>query len=167
VGGVTGEDVRPASGYSWASFEVGNSVGLRHGAWSDRNVDPRASELVEGLLADDDVAYLRAPRWAAAVWAWARTEARVALVTEYLTGLVGAGRLGDLDDPKVSAAYRLLGRFEAAAMQQRGRLGLDPASAAKLGKDVALGRRADAATELTRMREEHERTMRELKGETE
>jgi hypothetical protein len=45
-------------------------------------------------------------------------------------------------------------------------LGLDPLSAAKLGKDVALGRQADAATELTRMREEHERALQELKGQT-
>jgi hypothetical protein len=117
---VTGDNAHPARGYSWAPFQHGNEIGLRHGAWSDRHMDPWATELVEGLLADDDVAYLRAPRWAAAVWAWARTEARVALVTEYLTDLVGAGRLGDLDDPKVSAAYRLLDRFEAAAMQ-RGR----------------------------------------------
>jgi hypothetical protein len=100
------------------------------------------------------------------VWAWARCEARIQLVADYLIDLVGSGRLGDLDDPKVSAAYRLLDRFEAQAVQQHGRLGFGPLSAAKLGKDVALGRQADAATELTRMREEHERALQELRGQT-
>jgi hypothetical protein len=157
---------RLARGYSWPPFEKGHTVSLRHGAWSPRRVNPLASELVEQLLANDDVAYLRAAKWGPAVWAWARCEARIQLVTDYLIDLVGSGRLGDLDDPKVSAAYRLLDRFEAQAVQQHGRLGVDPLSAAKLGKDVALGRQADAATELTRMREEHERALQELKGQT-
>ena len=149
------------------SFARGNELAATyHGAYSPRRVDPLASELVEQLLADNDVAYLRAAKWGPAVWAWGRCEARIQLVTEYLFDLVGSGRLGDLDDPRVSAAYRLLDRFEAQAVQQRGRLGLDPMSAAKLGKDVALGRHADAATELTRMREEHERALRDLEGRT-
>lgn len=61
------------------------------------------------------------------------------LVAEYLVGLVGEGQLGDLDDPKVLAAYRLLDRFEAQAVQQRGRLGLDPLSASRIGRDKAAG----------------------------
>jgi hypothetical protein len=92
----------PARGYSWEPFRPGNEVGLRHGAWSPRRVDPLAAEMVEQLLADDDVAYLQAAKWGPAVWAWARCEARIQLVAEYLIDLVGAGRLGDLDDPKVN-----------------------------------------------------------------
>jgi hypothetical protein len=147
-------------------FKPDHELSMRHGVWSPRRVDPVASAMVEQLLADDDVAYLRAPKWGPAVWAWGRCEARIQLVTEYLLDLVGEGRFGDLDEPKVSAAYRLLDRFEAQAVQQRGRLGLDPMSAARLGKDVAQGRQADAATELTLMREEHERALRSLNGET-
>lgn len=129
--------VRPARGYSWAPFEPGNSVGLRHGAWSVRRVDPVATSLVEQLLADDDVAYLREPRWAAAVAAWGRCEARVELLLTYIAGLAVEGQLGDLDDPKVVTAYKLLERFEASAVQQRGRLGLDPLSASRIGRDKA------------------------------
>jgi hypothetical protein len=95
--------------------------------------------MVEQLLADDDVAYLRAPKWGPAVQAWGRCEARIQLIVEYLIDLVGEGRLGDLDDPKVLAAYRLLDRFEAQAVQQRGRLGLDPLSASRIGRDKAAG----------------------------
>lgn len=100
----------------------GNELATRHGAYSPRRVDPLATSLVEQLLADD-VAYLRAAKWGPAVWGWARCEARVQLVTEYLIEVVGAGRLGDLDDPRVAAAYKLLDRFEAQPVQQRGRLG--------------------------------------------
>jgi hypothetical protein len=116
-----------------------NELGLRHGAWSPRRTDPLALEMIKQLLADDDVAYLRAPKWGPAVWSWARCEARIQLITEYLIDLVGAGHLGDLEDPKVSAAYRLLDRFEAQAVQRRGRLGLDPLSAARLGRNRAAG----------------------------
>jgi hypothetical protein len=108
-------------------FAKGNQLAATsHGAYSPRRVDPLASELVEQLLADDDVAYLRAPKWGPAVWAWGRCEARIQLVAEYLLDLVGVGQLGDLDDPRVSAAYRLLDRFEAQAMQQRGDSGSTP-----------------------------------------
>lgn len=40
-------------------FTENNTVGLRHGAWSPRTVDPVAGSMVEQLLANDDVAYLR------------------------------------------------------------------------------------------------------------
>lgn len=152
----------PARGYSWPPFQPGHELSMRHGAWSPRKVDPLAEQLAEELLADEGVAYLRQPRWAAAVAAWARCEARITLVSEYLVGLAGVGQLGDLEDPRVTAAYRLLDRWEAAATQQRGRLGLDPLSASRIGRDVAQGRQADAATIMAELhRLELERKQRE------
>jgi hypothetical protein len=154
-----------ARGYSWPPFEKGHTVSLRHGAWSPRLVNPLASELVEQLLAMTMLPTY-GQRSGAQPCGRGHAARPASSLADYLIDLVGSDRLGDLDDPKVSAAYRLLDRFEAQAVQQHGRLGLDPLSAAKLGKDVALGRQADAATELTRMREEHERALQELKWQT-
>lgn len=47
-------DARKSTGrrnYSWP-FEPGNTMGLRHGAFSARAVEPMARELVEGVLVD-------------------------------------------------------------------------------------------------------------------
>jgi hypothetical protein len=69
----------PARGYRWEPFKVGNEVRLRHGARSERRVDPVAAELVEALLADrpDLAAYPEA------VWGWARAEARCLLFAHW------------------------------------------------------------------------------------
>jgi hypothetical protein len=136
-------------------FEPGNTVGMRHGTRSLRMVNPIAQELISNLLADDGVAYLRQPRWAAAVEAWGRCEARIELLLAYIAGLAGEGELGDLGDPKVVTAYRLLERFEASAVQQRGRLGLDPLSAARLGRDKAAAG-VDIAKLMARLAEQDE-----------
>jgi phage terminase small subunit len=123
----------PARRYSWPPFEPGNSVALRHGAYSPRRVDPLAAELVERVLADTD--WLR-PCDRPAVWAWARAEARVQLLAEHL-----AANGGDLaDDGSVRPAADLLSRVEAQAQRMRSVLGLDPLSRARLGRDVAATR---------------------------
>ncbi len=111
-------------------FEEGNVAALHHGAYSPRKVDPLAAEIlaqtrqhVTGWRATDE----------ASVWAWARTEARIQLLTEWL-----ADRGGDLDDAgAVRPAADLLTKLEARAESMRGRLGLEPLSRARLGRDVA------------------------------
>lgn len=115
----------------------GNELGLRHGAYSPRRVDPLARELVEQTVAH--LPQLGAPQWAPAMWAWARAEAQVQLLVEYLSvaGAVAGDGVGDLGDEKVRAAYLLLHRAEARADRSRARLGLDPLSAARLGRDKA------------------------------
>jgi len=122
-------------------FKPGHEVSTRHGAYSPRKVDPLATELVDALLTDDGAAYLRAPAFRPALWAWSRAEAQTQLLTEYL-----GDTIGDLGDEKVRAAYLLLHRAETRAQTGRARLGLDPLSRARLGKDVAQGKAADAAT---------------------
>lgn len=119
----------PARGYSWATAEPGNTIALKHGAWSPRKVEPLAAELVEQVALN--ASWLR-DYDRPAVWAWARTEARVQLLSEWL-----ADRGGDLDDEgAVRPAAALLDRLEARAESLRARLGFDPLSRARLGRDT-------------------------------
>jgi len=122
----------PARGYSWPPFEQNNQVSVRHGAYSPRRVDPLARELVDITLADPKCTYLAAPRWRPGVWAWARAEARVQLLTEWLADH-GEGVDDEGNVAPVLAALRL---WEVRAANARSRLGLDPLSAARLGRDV-------------------------------
>lgn len=117
-----------ARGYSWEPFGPGNEVAVKHGAWSPRRVDPLATEMVATVA---DATWLR-PADRPALWSWARCEARIQLVVEWLEAK------GDLsDDGEVRPAADLLTRLEAQASGLRARLGLDPLSRARLGRDVA------------------------------
>lgn len=98
-----------------------NSAALRHGAWSPRKVDPLAEELVQMALVG--AAYLGDPSYAAALYAWARAEARVQLLAEYLDE---HGPLDEHGSPR--PALDALVRCERLAGEQRVRLGLDPLS---------------------------------------
>lgn len=128
-------------------FEPGNTVALQHGAFSPRFVDPLAAELVGMVLEDPQVGYLTAPAYRPALWAWARAEAQAQLLVEYLAraGQESGDGVGDLDLDRVRTAYLLLHRAESRADRSRARLGLDPLSRARLGKDVAQAKAADAA----------------------
>ncbi|WP_142026825.1 P27 family phage terminase small subunit [Blastococcus colisei] len=119
-------------------FQPGHDLSTRHGAYSPRRVDPLATELVALVDADPAVAWLTAAD-RPALWAWARAEAQVQLLTEYLerAGEAAADGVGDLDNDAVKSAYLLLHRAEARALSGRARLGLDPLSRARLGRDVA------------------------------
>lgn len=139
-------------------FTEGNELAVKHGAGSPRRRDPIAQALAAELLLDEAVAYLRAPRYAAAVQAWAVAEAKVALVAEWLDGMgmdeqtqSGQGRTSPLE---------LWRKLDGTAATHRARLGLDPLSAARLGLSVAQTRQADTATALTLMREDFERSMK-------
>ena len=131
----------PAKGYTWPPFEPGNVAALRHGAFYPRRYEPLAEELVTNLLAlaaepSSPVAYLTEEPYRPAVWAWARCEARIQLVTEYLLD-----KGGDLDpDGEVRPAARLLEVLEGRAEKLRARLGLDPLARARLGRDVTAAR---------------------------
>ncbi|MGQ0479705.1 MAG: hypothetical protein ACT4O0_01540 [Pseudonocardia sp.] len=161
----------PARGYSWPPFEPGNEVAVTHGAWSPRRVDPLATELVDTLLADPDVSFLRAPAYRTALWAWGRAEAQVQLLTEYIAdngGIAealaehGSEESDETHDGgrsrrvsrsrRVGSALAALDRAEARAASLRARLGLDPLSRARLGRDVAAAQ-VDGAEFLTRLRE--------------
>jgi hypothetical protein len=131
-----------ARGYSWAPFERGNQVALRHGAHGARVYEPLAAELVAALLeARPDL-----ESYPEAVGAWGRAEARCALLSEWVAerGLVGP-------DGEPVPGLRWLVTFERQAAEFRATLGLDPAAEARLAKE-----RADATrgvVDLERLRE--------------
>jgi Phage terminase, small subunit len=115
--------------YRWADATPGNTIALKHGAWSPRKIDPLAAEIIEQVT--NDLEWLR-PCDRPALHAWARAEARIQLLSEFLA------ERGDLDDDgSVRPAADLLTRLETQAAGLRSRLGLDPLSRARLGRDVA------------------------------
>jgi hypothetical protein len=125
-----GESVaKKARGYSWQQATKENTIAQKHGAWSDRIVDPVARDLV-GVVGEH-VPYLADPSYEPAVWAWARAEARVLVLTKWLD------EHGTLDENGVPRpALSALKDFERLASTARSRLGLDPLSRAQLGRDV-------------------------------
>ncbi|MFI7130192.1 hypothetical protein ACIBQ1_31180 [Nonomuraea sp. NPDC050153] len=93
-----------------------------------------AVELVEGVLADDALSFLRQHAYRSALWAWGRAEARVQLLTEHLADHEASGCRSC---PECARWDEQLRKWEGAAATHRGRLGLDPLSRARLGRDVA------------------------------
>jgi hypothetical protein len=122
-------------------FPPGNELAVQHGAYSPRKVDPLAREILEAVLSDPETAYLQAPRYAAARWAWARAEAEAQLLTEYLAARAKEtdDGIGDLEQRRVRTAYLLLHRAEARAADGRKALGLDPRSWVALKRDKGVG----------------------------
>ncbi len=109
-------------------------------------VDPLAAQLVDAIAGSVD---WWQPADMPSVLAWARCEARVELLTRWL-----AEHGGDLDEAgNVKGAADLLTRLEVQASNMRSKLGLDPLSRARLGRDVASTRvdlaRAWAAEDVT------------------
>jgi hypothetical protein len=118
----------PARGYSWPPFERGNTASMRHGALSERKVDPIAAQLAAELLRDrPDL-----ERFPEAVAAWSRVESRCLLLESWFAerGLLDA-------DGKATASEKLLSSSERLAMSLRERLGLDPRSEAELANAQA------------------------------
>lgn len=145
---------KPVRGYSWAPFEPGNEVSVRHGVWSKRKVDPVAEELSSGLLVDrPDLA-----GHPETVFAWARAEARCLLLADHFAdGLFdgeGAERPG----------LRLIQQFERLASDLRTRLGLDPRSEAELARE--RGAATLTAVDLEAVRARGRASMLEAQGRT-
>lgn len=125
-------DVRglPARGYSWPPFEAGNTVALRHGAWSPRSVAPIADKLAAQLERVAPWATAAAFHGATASWAWA--EAQAVLLRAYVDE---HGHLDDDGHPR--PAVGLLERVEAKLVKLRDALGLTPASLGRLMASAA------------------------------
>lgn len=144
-----------ARGYTRPPAEPGNVLALVHGATSRRVVDPIAAELVAEVLADDGTAYLQEPKYAPALRAWSRAEARVLLLLAHLE------RVGAVDDEgSPTGVLAAVERAEAAAERARGRLGLDPMSRSKMTAATAAAGRDGMAALLT-----HGRALRDAAAE--
>lgn len=136
-------------------FQPGNTIQpIDHGIYSPRTVDPIARQYIADVERDPSTAYLAQPRFAAALASWASARAKVQLLEEWVDSL-RIDAAADSDRGKTSP-LELLRKWTVRADNQAARLGLDPLSAARLGKDVAQGRQADAAAILTQLRTEHE-----------
>jgi hypothetical protein len=112
---------------SWPPFQLGHEINLRHGARSDRHVEPLAKAFTDVLLADrpDLAAYPEA------VVAWATAEARCEKYRQW------HAEVGFFDaDGNVRGGPFVLA-YERLAQQFRERLGLDPLADAALAKSRA------------------------------
>src|SRR4051812_42602455 len=93
---------RPARGYSWPPFELGNVASLKGGWRSPAKVEPLAAEFVAAAV--EAVPSLGEPSFMPAVWAWARAEASVRLIFDYVNE---RGLFDDEGDPTVSLDWLL------------------------------------------------------------
>ena len=139
-------------------FQAGNEVAIKHGAFTPKRVNPIAHGYIAGIQADPGLAYLTRPAFADTLWLWATAMARVQILEAWVDDM-------NIDDAANSdrgkkSPLDLLGTWSTRAATYASRLGLDPLSAARLGKDIAQGRQADAAGELTRLRAQHEAATR-------
>lgn len=158
-----GQDWAPEFDGQRPPFEQGNEAAVTHGARSERRVGPLAEAIARDLLTDPDVPpHIREPMFAAAVQAWARAEAVCRLLWAWLDGRdIEAGltavattteeeaQTGGKVSRKsvtrsVASVLDQLRRYESIAMNLRAKLGLDPASAARVGRDLALTRHMSA-----------------------
>jgi hypothetical protein len=139
--------------YSWAPFERGNLVRLKHGATAPAIVDPVAEELVSGLVErrPDLADFLEA------LHAWGRAEARCLLLGSWVAE---HGIVDEKGEPTASA--RIIAQFGRLANELRQRLGLDPKSAAELANA-----QADAAKNVTDLESLRERGRKALKARRE
>jgi hypothetical protein len=159
VGGVQAEgSFAPAFTGQRPPFGPGHEVSVTHGANSERRLGPLAEAFVAALMADEATPdYLREPSYRWAVQAWGRAEAIVMLLSDWLSGMDvetaltevttseeseerskgGLKARRQMTSRRVASVVDQLHRHEVRAMQLRARLGLDPLSRARLGKDVA------------------------------
>jgi hypothetical protein len=138
-------------------FHPGNELAVTHGAYSSKRTDPIARRYIDEIAEDPGLEYLQAPRFHATLWAWASAMAKVELLQQWVDNMP-IQAAADSDKGKTSA-LELLRKWMTTAQGFAGRLGLDPLSAARLGKDIAGTRQADAATLLTRARAEAEQNI--------
>lgn len=135
--------------YRWEPFKPGNEMTLVHGAGSrgKLNLSRRGLELAERisseLLAGAEVPeYLLWPQFRAQVEWWAKIEAKAALLASWLDTL-------DLDEqvtPKKAGGESPMSVWlaaERAAERARDKLGLTPASWAKIQRDLGLAHKAE------------------------
>ncbi len=149
-------------------FVSGNEAAIVHGARSERRVGPLADQIARELLEHEETPeHLREPMFAPSVSAWARAEAVAELLFRHLSDQDLQAVMTDLTSTeeeerhtktkttrrgqtrRTGAALDQWHRASAHAATLRSKLGLDPASAARVGRDLAARRYLDGATPLS------------------
>jgi hypothetical protein len=135
-------------------FQAGNSLAVKHGIASAVMVDPIAQRIIDEILSDPSTGYLTQARFGPSLRQYALAQAKVELLTNWVDEMPmdqqtysGKGQTSPLE---------LLRKWMATAQTWASRTGLDPMSAARLGKDISQSRQADAASLLTTLRTQHE-----------
>jgi hypothetical protein len=114
-----------ARGYAWPPFEPGNEAATKHGADSARRIEPIATRLASELA--EQAPWTAGGQYAAAVHAWAWTEAQAVLLRKYLDE---HGLIDEAGEPRAASAR--LDKVETRAVKLREQLGLTPLSMVKL-----------------------------------
>ena len=148
-----------------------NSLAVQHGAYSQKRVAPLASEIL--CTACNNPAwpgYLQDESYGPAVRAWAHSEAVCELLRRHLADQSLDDALVDRHEEesterhskgtstrrttgrRTRSALDLLSRWETTAAGHRQRLGLDPLSRARFGKDITSAQ-LDVVQLLTAQRE--------------
>jgi hypothetical protein len=135
-------DGTPLEPWQRPPFRPGHTLSMRHGAYSPRRYEPLAAEMIDQVLEHaaqpgSSTAYLSEPSYRPALWSWAKTEAQLQLIEEWLAehGDQAGGFIDGEGEMRGPANYWL--RLSASAAKQRESLGMTPLSRARLGRDVA------------------------------
>lgn len=140
-------------------FEPGNDAHLVHGARSERRIAPMAARIEREARAGEGwPPYLESPAFGPAVAAWARSEAVVALLWQWLAEQDIDTALADVTTEESTEAHakgkgirrstsrrtvsvlEQLRKAEAAARTHRQSLGLDPVSQARISRDLSASK---------------------------
>jgi hypothetical protein len=140
-------------------FEPGNMIAVQHGINSPRLMEPVAEAIKREILADRELpGYLRQPQFRYALDAYCWAEARCVRIRAYLEQLEFGASIEERTETdedesrweggasrksvsrRIESAHELARKYETLASNQRSKLGLDPASAAKLGRNLAAAK---------------------------
>jgi hypothetical protein len=141
-------------------FTPGNEAALIHGARSPAKIGPLAAEIRAELLTHPECpAYLRDPGWRYTLESWSEARAELVLLRawrdrmtteESATELVLTDETEDRPTPgrakkrgrsqRIESVLAMIDRAERRAERLGAKLGLDPLSRARLGKDVSAAR---------------------------
>jgi len=142
----TGLEWRPQFDRQRPPFQPGNQLAVTHGAYSPVRVDPLAHQFRDEILAGPGMQYLEQPQYAAIFWRYCRAAARVQLIEDWVDDMTMSESARS--DRGQTSALELLRKWTATMLTLASRLGLDPLSYARLGKDVAATQ-VDLATLLS------------------
>jgi hypothetical protein len=140
---------RAALGADLKPFEAGNELGLKHGAGTLAHpelISRRGRLVAEGiarLLLESDYCpeQLRMPVFAAQVESWSRREAQAKLIYDYMSGMTVEQRIAPVAEGSQNSVVDQWLKAEASAERARDKLGLTPASYAKIRRDLGIADR--------------------------